>query len=890
MEYCCDYGYRLKWPILICISVIQLLIVSPGLAQNGPLDQTVTLKTGDRSIERVLNELLDNGVNLSYSDNAIPLKKRVSIKTPTRTVYQHLITVFNDERVTIEDKGNSILLYRSSKKLRKKVTIRGVVKDFATGENLIGAHVWIDSLGIGTTTNEYGFYSLRVRQGEHIVKSSYLGYEVQSEDVVLRKNLRLNIRLNSRTPRLNEVVISSRTREAFLSEEPTGHHKLDMETFSQIPYFLGEVDILQGALLLPGITNLGEDALGLNVRGGSTDQNLILLDEAPIYNSSHLFGLISIFNPDAVKRTDIFKSSIPTSYGGRAGSVIHVRKREGNDQEYHVTGGTGVASTRLMVEGPLVKNRSSFLVSGRSSFTNFSFFNFNDELSFRQSRASFHDVNMKLNFRINKRNTVYLSGYLGNDRNRIGDDILRRWGNDAVTFRWNSQITPRLFMNSTASFSDYSYRTGNINRGIGEFIGTASNVNYTLKTDLTYYEGPDNSFDFGAGITLHRLDPGNREPAPGNQTFNVIDLDSEHGLEPYIYFTNRQRVSDKVTLNFGVRLSRLLNVGPGEVFEYQQEQTKERETITDTIQYDSREVIKSFSGIEPRLSLNYRVSKSSSFKVSYDRTVQYLHLISNTISPSPTDIWRLSGAHINPQIGNQLALGYYQYFDNGIELTAEVFGRITEDIIDYKDGADLELNESIETELLSGDGRAYGLEISLHKNLNKLNGWINYNLSRSERRIRSDVPGESINDGEYFPNDFDKTHDLSLVGIYELSDRWSVSSNFVYRTGRPITFPEGKYQFESTLIPNFSGRNQNRISDYHRLDLSATFRGRLNNRKGKKRKVEDYWTFSIYNVYARKNAFSYFFRQSEDNPQSTEVIRYAILGTAIPAITYNFKF
>ena len=834
--------------------------------------------------------MISQGINLSYSDNALPLRKYVKIKYPRRTVHQHLITILNDERVAYEAKDNTILLYRSGKKLRKKVTIRGIIKDQATGENLIGAHIWIDSLDVGATTNEYGFYSLHIRQGDYTIKTSHIGYQMIAEKIILRKNMRLNFDLTASTPELKEVIVNSNEADYSLEQLPSGHLNLDMKTLSQIPYFLGEVDVLQGSLLLPGIGNLGEDAIGLNVRGGTIDQNFILLDEAPIYNSSHLFGLISVFNPDAVQRTEIYKSSIPVSYGGRASSVIHVRKREGNDQEFHVTGGTGIASTRLMVEGPIVVDRSSFLVSARSSFTNFSFFNFNDELSFRESRASFHDINAKFNFRINKKNTIYFSGYFGNDRNRIGEDELRRWGNNTATIRWNRQITPKLFMNATAVFGDYSYKTGKPNRGIGEFVGTASNISYTLKSDLTYFKSPNNSFHFGAGMVLHRINPGDRVPSPGNETFNPISIDSEHGLEPYFYIRNEQKISDRINFNFGMRISQLVNVGPGKVFLYQSGESKERQTIVDTITYRSRQIIKRYGGVEPRLALNYRVSRNAALKISYDRTLQYLHLISNTISPSPTDVWKLSGRHVRPQIGNQLTFGYLKNITGGYELTVEIFGKTMEHILDYKDGSDLLLNETIETELLSGDGRAYGLEVLFKKQTKKLTGWISYSLSRTERKINGSTPSEQINGGKYFVNDFDRTHDLALVGIYKHNTRWSFSSNFIYRTGRPITLPDGKYEFENSLVPNFAVRNGDRISDYHRLDLSATYRGKEETRKGRPRKVEDYWTFSLYNVYSRRNAFSYFFRQAEDNPFDTEIVKYSILGSIIPAVTYNFRF
>ncbi|MEQ9425601.1 MAG: carboxypeptidase-like regulatory domain-containing protein [Cyclobacteriaceae bacterium] len=861
-----------------------------GQAQIDPIERVATLTSGKRSIESCLIELASQGIELSYSDNILPLRKTVEIKITKRSVYQHFLTLFDDEKVGFESRGNLILLYRSKKKLSKKIVLSGYVWDAISGESLIDAHVWVDSLNRGTTTNEYGFYSLSIRHGTHKISSSYLGVNKTTEPLLFRENTRLNFNLEIPVSELNEVIVSSRDQDVDLKQTPTGYHKIDLNTFSQVPYFLGEVDILQGALMLPGIKNLGEDAIGLNIRGGSTDQNLILLDEAPIYNSSHLFGLISVFNPDAVQQVEIHKSGLPAKHGGRASSVINVRKKDGNDKEYHMTGGIGLASTRLMVEGPLKMERSSFLLSARSSFTNFSFFNFGDDISFNDTRASFHDLNAKLNFKINKKNKVYLSGYFGNDRNRIGEDQLRRWGNNTVTFRWNRQITPKLFMNTTAYFSEYSYRTGQPNKGIGEFIGTASNTDYAVKSDFSYFQSPGNSFDFGAGLIFHRIHPGDREPNIGNETFNAIQLDSKHAIEPYVYFANQQQISDRINLNYGIRFSQLNNIGPGEVFIYEENEVRETENIIDTINYKNNELIKSYKGVEPRISINYTVGQNSSFKLSFDRTVQYMHLISNTASPSPTDVWQLSDTYIKPQEANQLTFGYQQFLGEHFELTAEVFGRKMYEIIDYKNGADLLLNNSIETELLSGDGRAFGFEFLIKKNHDKLSGWISYNLSKSERRIRGITPELSVNEGRYFPADFDRLHDFTMVGIYNINNRWSLSSSFVFRTGRPITLPNAKYEFENSVVPNFSERNNGRIANYHRLDISAVFKGKKASKRKREQKVEDYWTFSVYNVYSRRNAFSYFFRQSEEVPFQTEIVKYSILGSIVPAITYNFRF
>jgi len=876
--------------LLLAAAIIYL----PGLtyAQSGLLQKEVDINPGRKTVEAILSEMTQKGIDLAYSDNAIPIHKLVEIKITPRSVYQYFLTMFNNERLAFEERDSTILLYKSNQRVKKKITISGVVRDANSGENLIGAHIWIDSLKLGTTSNEYGFYSLSIRQGEHRLTSSYLGYETSSPITEVTRNIRMNFEIDIETSYLREIIISPREREVELSETPGGYHKLDLQSIGKLPYFLGEVDILQSTLLLPGIKNLGEDAIGLNIRGGNADQNLILLDDAPIYNSSHFFGLISVFNPDAVSHAEVFKSGIPAAYGGRVSSVINIRKREGNDKEYHVTGGIGLASTRLMAEGPIVEDKSSFLVSARSSFTNFNFFNFSNEVIFQDNSASFHDLNGKFHFRINRKNTIYFSGYFGSDRNRIGDNVLRRWGNRTATARWNRQITARMFMNNTIYVSDYSYRTGQPNKGIGEFIGTSAIIDYALKSDFNFFKSPKNSYDFGTGLIFHRLNPGNREPNIGNETFNPIELKSEHAFEPYIYLANQRKISDRLSFNLGVRLSLLYTIGPGDVFIYNGGKGKETNTISDTIFYNAREIIKRYHGIEPRVTFNYRIGENGAIKWTYDRTRQYLHLISNTISPSPTDIWKLSSTYLEPQKANLVTIGYYRTIKTGLYLSVEFYGRETKNITEYKDGADLLLNEAIETELINAKGRAYGVEFLVKKRTTRFNGWLSYTLSRSERKTTSPLLNEKLNDGNYFPTDFDRTHDLVVVGIYQLHKRWSLSSNFIFRTGRPITLPESKYEFENSIISNYTLRNQGRIANYHRMDVSATLKtnkGEMR-KNGKTKKLDDSWTFSIYNLYAHRNAFSLLFRQSETNPYLTDITKFSILGTIIPSVTYNFRF
>jgi len=872
------------------IFVFFLLMAARAGAQS---DQRVSIDpaidgssiTVGRAIELIADQ---TAYKPSFVNQNIPFSKVLTLISQSLSVEELLNLIVDNEQLSYEFRGNLILIKAKPRRQivrDESVTLKGRVKEAVTGEVLIGATVWVDSLKLGTSTNAYGFYSLSIPRGNYLVRVSFVGFEADEKAIDIQRNMDVDFNLELLQSKLPEIVISPADFELVLSNRNTSYHKIGRNIFGRIPYFLSEVDVLQGTLLLPGIRNVGEDASGINVRGGSTDNNLILLDEATIFNTSHFFGLISVFNPDAVNDIEIFKGDIPASYGGRVSSVVNVRQREGNKEAYSFSGGIGLLSGRLLAEGPLVKHKSSFLVSARSSLFNVNY-DFFGESGVRQSTVNFKDMNMKLNYEVNKRNKFYLSGYTGSDRNRIGETFQRTWGNNALTGRWNHVFGERLFSNHTFTISDYSYRTQDPS-AISNFVGTSYIFNYTAKSDFNFYQKPGSSFNFGHSVIFHRLNPGDRIPLSEDASVVEIKLDTEHAFEPSFYTSWEKDWTRKLASVAGLRWSRFYYLGPSSVYTYVEGQPRSTSSILDTLSYKAGEVIDFYNGWEPRVVVSYALTGKSSVKASYNRGYQYIHRISNSISPAPTDIWKLSDSYVRPERSDQLSLGYYRKLLGGLlEMSLETYYRSLSNNIAFKDGADLILNETIETEILQGIGRAYGSELLLRKPDGDFRWWISYTLSKSETKIHGESEEETINGGEYFPSDFDKTHDASMVGIYALSERWSFSGTFNYSTGRPVTFPASKYVYDGVIVPNFTQRNQGRLSDYHRLDFSAT----RNNKVKEGKKWISSWTFSVYNIYGRRNAYSYLFRQSQSNPLQTEIIRYSILGTVIPSVSYNFKF
>ncbi|AEE52897.1 TonB-dependent receptor [Haliscomenobacter hydrossis] len=765
---------------------------------------------------------------------------------------------------------------------QEKLTISGYVKDAKNGEALLGATVFVPSLGEGVSTNDYGFYSLTLPKGTYELSFSYISYQEEKRQVKLdQANVKLDLEMKESALVLETVTVSSERVDENVRSIEMSVNKVDMRTIQKMPALLGEVDVIRSIQFLPGVTTVGEGATGFNVRGGNIDQNLVLLDEAPVFNSSHLFGFFSVFNPDAVKDVKLIKGGIPAEYGGRLSSILDVRMKEGNSKKFSATGGIGTIFSRLAIETPIVKDRGSLIIAGRRSYIDVLAKPFlNGDL--KGSRFYFYDLTAKANYRINDKNTVFLSGYFGRDV--FGADFGFDWGNTTASARWNHVFSDKLFLNTTAFFSNYDYR---LQSDLKEpnpqdaFRWNSNIKTYSVKPDFTYYVNSRNKISFGGQMIYYTFQPGKAEAISGGET-RSIGQDSKYAIESALYIGNEQKVGKKLTLQYGLRYSLYDYIGPGKAYTFGPQTGERRDPISEkTVQ--KGESIAQYGNWEPRFSANLGLGESSSLKLSYNRMAQYLHLLSNTAAASPLDVWTPTSNNIKPQLSDQFALGFFKNLnDNLFETSVEVYYKSLQNQVDYIPNSDLLLNPRLEGDLLYGDGRAYGAEFFIKKIKGKLNGWISYTLSRTERQV------EGLNNDNWFPSRFDKTHVLNVVGIYDVSQRLSFSVNFTYGTGTPATYPTSKFVWQGFALPHnfYDERNGYRIPDYHRVDLAAT----LKQKKKLFGKGEGEWVFSIYNVYNRRNAFSVYVRQNANNPSQTEAVRYSVFGSIIPAVTYNFKF
>ena len=782
------------------------------------------------------------------------------------------------------------LLLTTALSAQTNFTIRGKIKDAKNGETLMGATVFLKGTTNGTITNNYGFYSLTATKGDYTVVVSYMGYQEVIKNINLSENLELNFELEAVSEELDEVVIVADEPERISIKKPQmSVSKLKASTIKQMPAVLGEVDVIKSIQMLPGVTNNGEGSPGFNVRGGAVDQNLVLLDEAIIYNTSHFFGFFSVFNTDAIKDIKLYKGDIPANFGGRVSSVLDVHQKDGNSKEFALTGGIGLISSRLTAESPLFSNKGSFLVAGRSSYAHLFMKGIED---LKDDKISFYDLNLKTNYNINKNNRIYLSGYFGRDVFDINNFIKNNYGNVSGNLRWNHIFNDKLFSNLSLIYSKYDYQI------VLDFVKLdwiADIANYNLKYDFKYYVNNNLNLDFGLSTIYYKLNPGEVKPTSPSSSINYLKLDEKRALESAAYISAEHKISDKLTAQYGLRLSRFSRLGGVSMTNYQNNAPVvyndllgiyEEGTAIDETAFKKNESIKTFNNLEPRLGLSYQLNTSSSVKASYTRSAQYLHLLSNTTSVTPVDVWTPSGKFIKPQLSNQYAVGYYKNLKNKkYSLELEAYYKNIDNRIDYIDGSDLIGNNNIETEILNGEARAYGLEFLLRKNTGKLTGWLAYTLSKSEQRtLGGNAGGPGINDGKWYNTPYDRTHDVSVTGVYKYNDKWSFSANAVFQTGRPVTYPNSQYQYEGLSIASFGNRNESRLPAYHRLDLSATYKPK----KNMNRKLQGEWVFGIYNVYNRRNAASISFLQNQDTGRN-EANRLSIFGI-IPSITYNFKF
>jgi len=771
---------------------------------------------------------------------------------------------------------------------QERFTISGTLKDVTNGETLLGATVSIKGTSIGTTTNEYGFYSLTVPKGNYTLVISYLGYTTIEKELVLNASQKLSLELLEDNSVLDEVIINGEeSKKVNLRTPQMSVAKLSTKTIKQIPAVLGEVDIVKSIQLLPGVTNAGEGASGFNVRGGAEDQNLVLLDEAVIYNSSHLFGFFSVFNADAIKDVKLYKGGIPAQFGGRVSSVLDIRQKDGNSKKFGVTGGIGAVSSRLTLEGPTFKDKGSFILAGRASYAGIFL-----KMANNNSTAGFYDFNLKTNYAINDNNKLYLSGYLGNDNFKIDKAFKNTYGNLSGNFRWNHIFNDKLFSNLSLIYSRYDY---NLDLDLAKLDWTSDINNYNLKYDVSYFLNQKMKINFGASGIYYKFNPGLINPLGENSGINRLKLDNKFAFESGIYASLEHKISDKLNVMYGIRYSMFNRLGDQSLNNYQDNLPVVynndlgiyvRADAIDETSYSSGESIASFGNFEPRFALSYQVNEKSSVKASFNRIAQYLHLISNTTSATPLDVWAPSGKFIEPQLANQYAVGYFRNFNNDTySVEAETYYKTIDNRIDYIDGSDLIGQNNIETEILAGESRSFGLELLLRKNKGNFTGWLSYTLSKSEQRTPGgSAGGLGINDGKWYNTAYDRTHDISFTGNYKLNDKWSFGGSFAFQTGRPVTYPNGQFQYNEVSVATYDSRNASRLPAYHRLDISAT----LTPRKNKSRKWKGEWVFGIYNVYNRKNAASISFGQNV-NTGSNEATRTSIFGI-IPSVSYNFKF
>lgn len=753
---------------------------------------------------------------------------------------------------------------------QKNPVINGTLKDAKTGETLIGASVKvIGAIQNGTVTNAYGFYSLSLPTGVYQVSFSYVGYQSVVKELNLVADVQLNLDLIT-TNELTEVVVTAVKKNDNVSNPQMGVQKLDVKDLRNIPVLFGERDILKTLQLLPGIKSAGEGNSGFYVRGGSTDQNLILLDEAPVYNASHLLGFFSTFNSDAIKDVTVYKGGMPSQYGGRLASVLDIKMNDGNKKDYTLEGGIGLISSRLKVEGPFKKDKSSFMISGRRTYAD-AFLALSPDSSVKNNILFFYDLNAKANYQINEKNTLYLSGYFGRDKLGLANTFGFEWGNTTGTLRWNHLFSNRLFSNTSFIYSNYNYIIENLIED-NNFQVKSSIKDFNLKQDFQYAASSNHDLKFGVNAIHHTIAPG-RATSSGISSVNEITIENRKGVELAAYISDEWTVNKKLNLVYGLRLSSFSLLGPGTFKTYDSAGIE-----IDSTKYSSGQTVVNYLNLEPRLSASFQLSESKSLKASYTRNTQNLHLMSNSTSTSPTDLYIMNSNNTKPEVADQVAAGYFTNFKNDTyEFSAEVYYKWMQNQIEYRNGTDLRGNRNVEADLLYGDGRAYGIELFLKKRFGDFNGWIGYTLSKTERQF------DQINNGAWFDAKQDRTHDISLVGIYKASTRWTFSSTFVYSTGNAVTFPSGKYQLNGSTVFYYTDKNSYRTPDYHRLDLSATLEGK----PGKK--YQSSWSFGVYNTYNRKNAFSIDFREDPNNANRTQAVRTTLFGI-IPSVTWNFKF
>jgi hypothetical protein len=763
-----------------------------------------------------------------------------------------------------------------------RATLAGHLRDQKTGEPVIGASIYDEALNVGASTDQFGAYSLTLPVGRRNLKIRGVGIKNTRRQVVLRGDGKLEIEVEEDIVTLKEVVVEAE-KDKNVSSLQMGVEKIDIKTMRQVPTAFGETDILRVVMTLPGVKTVGEGSTGLNVRGGATDQNLILFNDAPIYNPSHLFGFFSAFNPDILQGVELYKSAIPAKYGGRLSSVLDITTREGNKKKLGGSGGIGPLTSRLMLEGPIFKDKSSFIISGRASYSDWLLKQLPNR-SFSQSSASFYDLTAHISHEFNDKNALYATAYYSTDRFRLASDTTYHYVNQTASLKWRHTFSNKLFAVLTGTYSHYNYDVTS-----RQDETTASQLRYGIdqkggKLDFNFFPNSRHTIDFGASSTLYDIMPGSLLPQGEASLVRPDVLSKEKALESALYASDRFDITPRFSVSVGLRYSFFQALGPRDVYQYAPGESRSESSIVDTVRYGNNQTVARYHGPEYRLSTRYSLADNSSVKASYTRTRQYIHQLTNTASVSPTDIWKLSDANIRPQVGDQYSIGYYHNFKNNtIEASVETYYKTLKDFVDYKSGATLVLNHHIETDIINAQGKAYGVEVFVKKLTGKLNGWVSYTYSRSLVQVNAATTADMINGGNYYPSNFDKPHDVTLVGNYRLSRRFSTSLNFNYSTGRPITLPLAKYYVNNAYRVYYSDRNQYRVPDYYRVDLALNIEG---GHKVKKLGHSS-WTVGVYNLTGRRNPYSIYFKSTNGQIRGYQL---SIFGNPIPTVTYNFKF
>ena len=765
--------------------------------------------------------------------------------------------------------------------LSQTYTLSGYVKDASNGEELIGATVYVDEIKSGTISNTYGFYSLSLKKGTYHVKLAYLGYQPLSFELDLQGSKIQDFNLDSDDTELAEVDVIAEKKDQNIKSVEMSVNKLQMKTIMKIPALMGEVDVLRSIQMLPGVQTVGEGSVGFYVRGGGVDQNLVLLDEATVYNASHLMGMFSVFNPDVVKDLALYKGGIPAPFGGRLSSILEIHMKEGNKKNFEVNGGIGLISSRLTIEGPIIKDKASFIISGRRTYFDLFFPILGDSI-LKKSRAFFYDLNAKANYQINDKNRLFISGYFGRDVMQFGGSFRMDYGNRTLTARFNHLFNPRLFSNLTFIYSVFDYGMG-VPDGDQGFDWQSGIDDISLKNDYTWYMNTKNTLKFGGQVIHHTFRPGEMIPLSEESIFIGLELPHAYAYEYGAFVENDQKLTDKLTLRYGLRFSAFQNVGPFTSYQFDKS-NPELYTLVDSTVYKDGDFFNTNTGLEPRLSIKYDLDNHSSVKLSYNRMFQYIHLTTNTMSATPFDVWFPSSPNIKPQKADQVALGYFRNFkENDYEASVEVYYKKMYNNIDYRDHASLLLNKYFEGELRFGEAYSYGLEFLLKKQTGKFTGWLSYTYAQSFRNI------PEINEGKEYPANYDKPNDISLILSYDISERLNISLSWFYSTGAARTMPTERYEFNNTVVPIFSERNSARLPDYHRMDLGVTYHFNKFKANGEPKRFESNLNLSIYNVYNRHNAFSVRFEPDDTVWYDIDATK-TFLFKIFPSITYNFKF